>query len=503
MGIQSLGVGSGLALDDLVSNLIKAEREPREKRLKKREESTDAVISGLGSIKSKMSELKKSVDDLKSNLSASARLPKIEFPTALKEGQTGAFTAEASNSAIAGEYQVAVTQLAKGTTYKTADTDFASSTDVVSNAAGSVTFNFSSSSDSFNVNVSSGMTLSQYVSAINSAQGNQTSDKSGPLVVATLINTGTSAGPKVVFESKLTGVGNDLRIINNDDIPGLSRLTSETSTGSNNALNTNTGSNAKVNAVNAIATIDGIQVQSASNKFENTIPNVSITVNQLSETNTDGITFKPAKLTIGNNTEDFKKKIKAFAENFNKFQDELSKQTRLGASALEDDGALAGDFMVRSLESGLNGILLSNNNSNPLGNIFQVGYGLGEKGKLEFSTIGVGTTGAGEKRLDDVLKNNFDDVISLFSDSQNGIAKKLSDYIDQYTRTGGLLTTRERSVKDEKELLTKERESFELQMLQFESIQRSKFIALDKTVASLNRTGSALLASLGSAPRRR
>ena len=43
MGIQSLGVGSGLALDDLVTQLLDAERAPREARIQEREDSLDAV----------------------------------------------------------------------------------------------------------------------------------------------------------------------------------------------------------------------------------------------------------------------------------------------------------------------------------------------------------------------------------------------------------------------------------------------------------------------------
>ena len=55
MTIRSLGVGSGLALDDLVQQLINAERKPKEDRLNAREEAVEAEISALGSIKSKLS----------------------------------------------------------------------------------------------------------------------------------------------------------------------------------------------------------------------------------------------------------------------------------------------------------------------------------------------------------------------------------------------------------------------------------------------------------------
>ena len=45
MTIQSLGVGSGLALDDLVTQLLSAEREPKEKRLNDKEEKISKITS--------------------------------------------------------------------------------------------------------------------------------------------------------------------------------------------------------------------------------------------------------------------------------------------------------------------------------------------------------------------------------------------------------------------------------------------------------------------------
>ena len=65
MSISSLGVGSGLALDDLVRQLISAERQPRENRLNAREQAVDAEISALGQIKSKVSDFQKAVDELR------------------------------------------------------------------------------------------------------------------------------------------------------------------------------------------------------------------------------------------------------------------------------------------------------------------------------------------------------------------------------------------------------------------------------------------------------
>ena len=75
MTIQSLGVGSGLALDDLVQQLLSAERQPKENRLNEKEERIEAEISGLGQIKSKLSNFKDAVDKLRSDNDINGREP--------------------------------------------------------------------------------------------------------------------------------------------------------------------------------------------------------------------------------------------------------------------------------------------------------------------------------------------------------------------------------------------------------------------------------------------
>jgi flagellar hook-associated protein 2 len=105
--------------------------------------------------------------------------------------------------------------------------------------------------------------------------------------------------------------------------------------------------------------------------------------------------------------------------------------------------------------------------------------------------------GSGQDLLDDALEDNYDDIAALFSDDDEGIANKLYDFVYQYTTFGGLLKTREQSMKDQKELLFDERARVELQMAGHEQLLRDKYTNLDLTVAKLNRTGGALSASLG------
>jgi flagellar hook-associated protein 2 len=485
MSIQSLGVGSGLDLESLVGQLIDAERKPKQERLDKKDESFDAEISSLGKLKAKMKDFLDSVDELRTDNALKGREPTISNPSDNVEP----FTAEAANSAVEGSYKISVSQLASGSrieTAKAADGGFAStSSSVLSAGAGSLTFKIPSTSNSFSINVTAGMTLQQMSSAINSSSNNFG-------VTSSIIDTGTaSGGAKLVFSSSITGEGKDLVIVNDNDLAELNRVSTTNSAESSTYLTP------VVSAQNAKANIDGIDVESSTNEFKNTIANVSFEVSDVSELEGDAVTRKKSTLKIGFDTEGIDKKIRDFVDNFNALNKEMTTLTKYGLSDLEDDGALAGDFMIRGIQQGLSSIVGSAVANSGLGTLFQLGIEFNEDGDLEIGANDKYGFGSGEDRLKAALEDNFDEIAKLFTDENQGIGKRLYDYVEQYTSYSGLLTNRERSVKDQKDLLADEREQFELRMSGFEQILRDKYLGLDQTVAKLNQTGSALIAMLG------
>ena len=477
MTIQSLGVGSGLALDDLVQQLLEAERAPKDARLNEKEERIEAEISGLGQIKSKLSAFEDSVDELRSDADINGREPTISNPSE----DDDVLSAEASNSALRGSYEITVEQLASGSRITTDDGAFTSSTDaVLSTGAGSLTFDVGGS-DSFTIDVTAGMTLTQLREAINNAD-----DNFG--VTANIIDTGTSAGPRLVYSSSETGEGNDLVITNDTGAAELDRLSTTGGTGNISAANIQS-------AQNAIAYIDGIEVQSESNEFENTIQNVSFEVNEVSPKDANG-DLQATTLDIGYDKEGLEKKIRDFVENYNSLIDEINTLTRYGESELEEDGALAGDSLLRGIQTTMANIVGGNVSASSLGGLFQVGIEFNDDGKLEIGTTDFGL-GTGEDRLEDALEDNFDEIAKLFTDENEGIATRLYEFADEYTSYGGLISLREQTAKDNREELYDERETLELRMQSYEDTLRGKYLNLDQTVAQLNQTSSALLASLG------
>ncbi len=483
MSIQSLGVGSGLALDDLVNQLLEAERAPKTARLDASEEKIEAEISGLGQIKSKLSEFRDTVEELKTDRDLGGREPTITNP----DEETEIFTADASNSALTGSYKIAVTQLASGSRIETADAasgGFTKSTDsVLSAGSGSLTFKVGSTGDSFSINVTAGMTLAELREAINKHD-----DNFG--VNANIIDTGTAGGgAKLVFTSDITGAGNDLSIINDNDIAELDRLATTDS------AETATYLTPVKTAENAKATIDGILVESDTNEFENTIQNVSFEAQEVSPLNASGDPIA-STLKIGYDKEGLEEKIRKFVDDYNNIIDEIKKLTKYGESDLEDDGALAGDSLLRGIQTGLASIVGDSVGASSLGGLFQLGIEIDSDGKMEIGTSDFGL-GSGEERLEDALDDAFDEISALFTDETDGIAVRLYDFVDQYSSSSGLISLRERAAKDSREEIYDDRETLELRMMSYEQILRDKYLNLDQTVAQLNQTGSALLASLG------
>ncbi|MFT4654245.1 MAG: flagellar hook-associated protein 2 [Kangiellaceae bacterium] len=484
MSIQSLGVGSGLDLESLVGQLIAAERGPKTQRLDTRDETLRNEISAIGQVKSKIGEFEDIIKDLQTEGNLSGREPTIENPSE----ENDVLSANPTNAALPGTYEIAVTQLAQGSRIETARADaggFASSSDVVlSSGSADLTFKIDGTDNTFSISVDAGTTLAELRELINNNE-----DNFG--VQANIINTGTDGGgAKLVFTSNVTGSGNDLQIVNDNDAAEFAKLSTETSTGAASNLSIE----ADNLATNAIASVDGIEVQSDTNKFENTIQSVRFDIKELSDKDADGEPIA-SKLIIGFDAEKLEEKIREFVDTFNELTDELDKLTRYGASALEDDGALAGDFTVRGIQTGMANILGGNVTDSVIGSLFALGIELTADGKLEIGSNDFGL-GSGSDRLENALNDNFDDIDRLFN-SEFGIASQLLDFTEQYTQSSGILKSREDTIKDQQEGVNTDRERFEIRMISYEQTLRNKYLNLDTTVARLQRTGAALFATLG------
>ena len=106
MGVSSVGIGSGLKVDEIVSQLVELEKKPLE-TLQSKAEIISAKISSYGQIKSLMDDLNTAARDL--TLDRTWGASKV---SSSGSAATGAMT----GLAAAGSYNVNVLQLAQSQT---------------------------------------------------------------------------------------------------------------------------------------------------------------------------------------------------------------------------------------------------------------------------------------------------------------------------------------------------------------------------------------------------
>lgn len=104
-GIQANGVGSGLDINGLVSQLVAAERAPLQQRIVRQETAATTKLSALGSLKGAMGAFKSALEALKSAEAMEARKA--------TSGDADIFSVTATSKAVAGRYEVEVVRLAQ------------------------------------------------------------------------------------------------------------------------------------------------------------------------------------------------------------------------------------------------------------------------------------------------------------------------------------------------------------------------------------------------------
>jgi flagellar hook-associated protein 2 len=477
-GINFLGSASGLPLEELVSTLVKVERDSKLSRINTTKDTLNTSLSGVGQLKSALSAFQDAVKKLSGN-TLSSRTATVTQPT---ENKTY-LEATASNTAAAARFDIKVNQLASGSRLESADAAFAAATDVVSATDGILTF--AANGKSFDIDVTAGMTLNDLRQKINGS-----ADNFG--VNANIINAGGSVGTKLVLTSDETGVGNDLVITNNNaDLDGVSTVP----TGATAGLTVSQA------AQDAIIEIDSIVTSGASNTFTNVIQDVTLTV--LAET-PDG---NNATVDIATDKASAEENIQNFINNYNVLVDQiadLTKKRTLGAdgkTVTAEGGALATDQMPKNIMTQLRGLLgnvVEGADAN-LSTLYSLGITFREDGKLEISASSEFGADSGRTRFERALTENYDSVANFFGGGE-GLSATLDSFIKEFTQTGGIIASKENSLKTQIDKNTKDFDAANRYIASFEQTLRSRYTALDALLGSMQNMASTVTAQLSSLP---
>ena len=443
--ITSLGIGSGLQLESIVTAYIDAEAVPNEIRLQEKEDRLSLELSGVGSFKSSLSTF----NDILEKLAESDAFNKQSVSSS-----STAIEVKSNGFASNGDFNIEVNQLATSTRLNS-DT-FLNSTSVV----GSGTLTFASGTDTFDIVIDGVDDLSAIRDKINAQ-----SENFG--VTANIING--DSGSFLVFDSQVTGAAN--------------ALTVSTSDASLDAISTN---NTMVTAAqDAKITIDGTLISNSTNEFKNTIEDITITAKELT------LSGSPALLSVAQDTENGSSLIDEFIGGYNSLVDDL---TGLGASK---QGRLAFDPNVRQVKRELADIAIQavSGLSGSLSSLTDIGLELNRDGRLEKSTFKSTNIPTGQERLDNALENNLTDLGELFA-SSGGIASQMASMIDGYIASDGVLTERQTTLNERVSGIDDEWTELETRLRSYEETLRKQFSFLDSTVSQYNSTATWLTSAL-------
>lgn len=470
--INFLGSASGLPLNELVTTLVQVERDTRFARVNETRKTLDTTLSGFGRLKSSLSTFQDTLKKLTAD-NINARAVKVTQPD---ENRTYV-EATASRTASAASFDIKVNQLASGSRLESADNSFSSANDVIATSDSILTF--TAGDKTFDVAVTNGMTLNELRLKINETENNFG-------VNANIINAGGSVGTKLVFSSSVTGEANPLVVTNNNaelDVISSSQMLLRQS------------------AQDAIISIDGIEARSATNTFSNAIQDVSIVAKAITPLDQE------AKLEISTDKDKAKEKIDNFLKSYNELVDQISTLTRArtlgpdGKTVTGQGGALSADPMPRNLLSQMRSILGGNvQGADPsLSTLYAMGISFTKDGKLEISTSSEFGGESGKQRFDKALNDNFDAIPKLF-DGEFGISTKLDGFIKEFNQAGGIIATKEQSIRTQLDKNTKDSEAASRYIESFEESLRKRYSALDSLLASLQRTQSSITGALASLP---
>lgn len=464
--ITSLGIGSGLDINTIVTQLVALERRPLE-QMQSEATRLQTQVSSYGQLKSLFSSLQDASTALNN-----APLWQRSVATSSNDA---AISAVGGADAVPGNYAVSVQGLAKSQTLVSANP--LGSADSLA-GAGTLTLQLGSwggtpaaftakpASSALDITVSATDTLADVRDKINAA---------GTGVTATLVTDAN--GTRMSLRSTETGATNGFRIQASDsdgnlgDDAGLSRLAYDPPAGT-------VGLGSTQAAANARATVNGVPIESASNEVSGIIPGLTLRLRK--ETGTDEVSIDLASDRAGVDAA-----VKSFVEAYNALAKFIGTQTRYD-DASKVAGTLQGDGAVTAVQARLRAVLnMPSAAAAAFPRISDIGLELQRNGTLKID----------QAKLDSAMAN-LPDLKKAFgnSDSQNpendGFTRRMATLSKQLLDIEGSLTTRTEGLQ---KLITKNSDSqarLEDRVSRFQQRLVAQYTAMDANLSRLNALGA-------------
>jgi len=469
MAISSAGIGSGLNVQSIVSQLVAVESQPI-KLLQSKNSALQTKMSVFGQIKSELSTLQDASSALVDSTTWNA--------LTVSSSNTSAFTGTVTTGAQSGSHTIEVNNLVSAQSLKSpsfAATDTMGTSGTLSFYTGyyDSNNNFASSGVADTVSVSPTDTITDVVKNIN-AKSSTLGVTASVVTVADkqqLVIRGNTAGASNAFQIDASAGLSALRFMPADVVqPGTTTVSAAKST--TPSVEVTQG----MAAADAKVTIDGIAVTSSTNTVSGAL--TGVTLNLLSQTTT------PAQMSVDLDKTSMKTKIQAFQDSYNKLYADLKTQTAYN-SATKTGGPLLGDNTAVSIQNMMRTLIGSNGPAtSTINRLSNLGLEIQADGSLSTNST----------KLDAALQDPSN-VKAFFSAntgtaSGNGIAKRVYDFAFGALSIGGSASTHSTSFQTAIDSNNKSIDRFNLHLSDYQAQLLKQYNALDASMAKLNSLSS-------------
>lgn len=450
MALSTLGVGSGLDLNNTLTQLLNLETSVKMDPLNSKEVKTQASLSAYGLMKGHMSDFQSALNSLR-------KLDTFQSRTTLSTNDS-IVKITAGTNAQPSSYSVEVESLAA--TQK--DVSFlVDEADVKTLKLGEGTLHFTGGGKTFNVDITdSNNTLKGIRDAINSNEKNST-------VVASIINV--DGGSRLVLTSLDSGSDGKVTVTATDsdgihtDTTGLSALISA------NADATST------QAADAVAYIDGQKVTSSTNEITGAVDGVTFELTGQSQVGVK----ETVKIDLDRTAT--QEAVQSFVDAYNSMMTNLADLGKYD-SANDVSGPLLGDVTLRNAMNAVRreiGALTPNMSS-----------GLDSLSRIGVTTEKDGTLSLDVTKLSDAMDQDFNSIGELFAKKDGddkGLAVRLDAVVNQAVKFNGSIYSREDSLRDTLSRVAEDKAGVAKYLAEFELRLTSQFSQLDSFIASIKQ----------------
>jgi flagellar hook-associated protein 2 len=435
--ISSPGIGSGLDVNSIITQLMAIERQPITD-LKTKSTKIQAQISEYGKLKSAIAAFRDASLKLTSNDTWGM--------TVGSSTDSAAVGVTVKSGAAVGGYSLQVQTLAKAQSLASGVFASAAAT------PGAGTLHIARGTTAADIVVEATDTLADVRDKINAANAG----------VTAIVFTDAS-GSRLLMRSTATGLANTF------EVTGLPALSYPPAGGA--------GMTQTEAAADAAATLNGLPITSPSNTLVNLVDGVTLTLGK--------VTTGPVDIGVVQDNDSLKKAVQAFADAYNALNTLIAGEVKYDAAS-KTAGPLQGDSTAVGLQRQMRALMGSSSGaSSVFARLSDVGLEMQRDGSLSVTAGKLDTALANLPELKKLFANT-DTLVP----AKNGIARQFRTMGDSLLSIDGPMTTRTDGLRKRIDMNQDAQDRLDLRAAQTEKRLRAQYTALDATLGRLSSLSS-------------